>query len=48
MDGDGNVIRDPNDILHKWTYEQVTDALELKNIRQKAIARMRAATRGGR
>lgn len=45
MDHEGNIIRDPNEILHRWTYEQVTDALELKNLRQKAISAMRAAAK---
>jgi hypothetical protein len=42
MDHEGNIIRNPNEILHAWTYEQVLDALELKLIREKTLAAARA------
>ena len=36
MDQEGNFVRNPNEILHEWTYEQVADAWELKQWRSQA------------
>lgn len=42
MDHEGNIIRNPNEILHEWSFEQVFDALELKDLRARVTARLRA------
>ncbi len=41
IDGEGNVIRDPNEILHNWTLEQVMTAWDLKMIAQERAEKLR-------
>ncbi len=48
MDHDGNITRNPNEILHEWTYEQVLDALEVRLIRQKRLKALRDRPRPSR
>jgi hypothetical protein len=43
MSGEGDIIRNPNEVLHEWTLEQVLDALELKQIRGKIVEARRAS-----
>ncbi len=43
MNSEGDIIRNPNEILHEWTLEQVYDALELKQIRAKIVEARRSS-----
>lgn len=43
VNGEGDFIRNPNEILQCWTLEQVLDALEIKRIRKNIRVREQAA-----
>ncbi len=51
VDGDGNIIVDPNTILKTWSLEQVMTAWDLKVMaqeRQEKARRMREAQKNAR
>ncbi len=41
MDGEGNLIRDPNEILKTWTLEQVMTAWDLKMMAVERVEKQR-------
>lgn len=48
VNGDGEWVKNPNEILHSWTWEQVQDAYEIRGVLRRLHDDERARLKAGR